>query len=278
MSVAPKRTRGRPRAFHGTPEGTLIQSLDRGMSVLKVVAAGGGMSLSEIADASGQSASTLYRVLVTLQTHGIVAFDEATQLWYVGLEAFRIGSAFLGRASIAEQSRAAMHDVMAATGETANLAIIDRGDVVFVSQVETHEPIRAFFRPGTKGPVHASGIGKAIVAFLPRPAQDAIIGGRDFAAFTGRTIVEEAALFDELGIIRARGWSIDDEEHTLGMRCIAAPVFNAFGEAIAGISVSGPSVRVTPDRDNELGELVRSAANDITRAMGGRLPTDSPQS
>ncbi|WP_274426479.1 HTH-type transcriptional regulator BhcR [Chelativorans sp. YIM 93263] len=266
------RARGRPRSFHNTAENTLIQSLDRAMDVLKVVADANGLSLTEIAQASGQAASTAYRILITLEKHGIVQFDEPAQLWHVGLEAFRIGSSFLGRTRIVEQSRPVMQRIMTATGETANLAIIDQGEVIFVSQVETHEPIRAFFRPGTRGPVHASGIGKALLAFLPQPQIEALLMRAPLDAFTKKTIVLPSALIAEIETIRARGWSIDDEEGTLGMRCIAAPIFNQLGEAVAGVSLSGPAFRVTPERDAEYGALVRSAAEEITAAIGGTAP------
>ncbi|WP_048647399.1 HTH-type transcriptional regulator BhcR [Nitratireductor soli] len=266
------RARGRPRSFHNTAQNSLIQSLDRAMDVLKVVAGGSGLSLTEIADRSGQSASTAYRILITLEKHRVVQFDEPAQLWHVGLEAFRIGSSFLGRTSIVEQSRPVMQRIMAETGETANLAIIDRGEVIFVSQVETHEPIRAFFRPGTRGPVHASGIGKALLAFLPEIQAQTILkqGAQD--AYTDKTIVSGEALAAEMATIRTRGWAIDDEERTPGMRCIAAPIFNQFGEAVAGVSLSGPAFRITPKRDADYGVLVRKAADEITRAIGGMPP------
>lgn len=266
------RARGRPRSFHASSDNTVIQSLDRAMGVLKVVAAGNGQSLTEVAGLSGQSVSTAYRILITMEKHGVVEFDEPRQLWHIGLEAFRIGSHFLGRTRILEQSRPVMQQIMAETGETANLAIIDQGEVIFVSQVETHEPIRAFFRPGTRGPVHASGIGKALLAFLPEPQIAAILKNHALDAFTPNTIVSREALIAEMETIRARGWSIDNEERTLGMRCIAAPIFNQFGEAVAGISISGPAVRVTPERDAEYGRIVSAAARKVTRSVGGDAP------
>ena len=150
------------------------------------------MSLSELAEAAGQAPATVYRVLSTFEAHRVVEVDPATQLWFVGQEAFRIGSAFLGRTSLVEQARGVMHGLMADTGETANLAIADGGLVVFISQVETHEPIRAFFRPGTRGPIHASGIGKALLAYHPPEAVERIVREQGLAAFTERTITDRA--------------------------------------------------------------------------------------
>jgi IclR family acetate operon transcriptional repressor len=276
MEQGLKRQRGRPRGFRPNPEQTTIQALDRAVTILKVLAEGEGMSLTELAEASEQAPATVYRVLSTFEAHGLVETDAATQLWFVGQEAFRIGSAFLGRTSLVEQARSIMHALMAETGETANLAIADGGQVVFISQVETHEPIRAFFRPGTRGPIHASGIGKALLAYHPPAAIARIVREQGLAAFTPRTITDPARLGEELAAIRARGWAVDDGERTEGMRCVAAPIFNEFREAIAGVSVSGPTQRMERTGGEALGSLVRAAADRITRAIGGIAPPMEP--
>lgn len=272
MQAVEKRSRGRPKAFNPNPEQTTVQALDRAIGILKVLAGGEGMSLTELAEASGQAPATVYRVLSTYQAHGMVEVQPATQLWFVGQEAFRIGSAFLGRTSLVEQARVVMRELMADTGETANLAIADGGQVVFLSQVETHEPIRAFFRPGTRGPIHASGIGKALLAYLPAAVVERIVREQGLAAFTTRTITDRARLGEELVAIRAQGWAVDDEERTEGMRCIAAPIFNEFREAVAGVSISGPVGRMERELGRGFGARVRAAADRITEAIGGTAP------
>ena len=272
MDSSLKRSRGRPRAFHPQAEQTTVQALDRALVILKVLAGGTGMSLTELAEAAEQAPATVYRVLSTFEAHGIVEFQPGRQLWFVGQEAFRIGSAFLERTSLVEQARGVMRELMAATGETANLAIADGGEVVFISQVETHEPIRAFFRPGTRGPIHASGIGKALLAYHLPEAVARIVREQGLAAFTPRTITDPERLAAELVATRARGWAVDDGERTEGMRCIAAPIFNEFREAVAGISISGPTVRMARRGEAELGGEVRRAADRVTRAIGGTAP------
>ncbi|MCB1385369.1 MAG: IclR family transcriptional regulator [Nitratireductor sp.] len=267
-----KRKRGRPKAFYEKPESTTIRSLDRAMHVLSTVSASGGMTLSEVCDTSGETAPTVYRILSTLRLHAIVDYDEANQTWHVGAGAFRIGSAFLRRTQLVEQSRPVMERIMQRIGETANLAIIDKSEVVFVSQVETHEPIRAFFRPGTRGPVHASGIGKAILAYMPSAQRSEILGQAELDRYTPNTITERAEIERHLDWCKATGWSLDDEERTLGMRCIAAPIFNHDGQPVAGVSVSGPTVRMLKDAYQEWGRIIREAADEITMAIGGTLP------
>ncbi len=158
------------------------------------------------------------------------------------------------------------------TGETANLGIADAGDVVFVSQVETHNPIRAFFRPGTRGHMHASGIGKALLAELSQRETEAILQKKGLPAFSERTLTRPADLFSNLEASRLRGWSLDDEERYIGMRCIASPIFNLHGEAVAGVSVSGPTVRFSENDLPEIGARVRRAAAAITQEIGGTKP------
>lgn len=265
------RQRGRPRAFHDKTEQNTIQSLDRAMSVLEVLAAHEGLTLTQLADLTGQSAATLYRVLTTLARHQIAEFDEARQIWHVGSGAFSIGSAFLRRTSVVERARPVLRQLMQDTGETANLGVSDGDQVLFVSQVETHSPIRAFFPPGTASPMHASGIGKALLAFMPRDALDNYLKNRDFEGFTRSTITTPELLLRDLARIRETGLSIDNEERTQGMRCLAAPVFNAFAEPVAGISVSGPISRMDEAALASHGAQVRAAARAVTAGIGGRL-------
>jgi IclR family acetate operon transcriptional repressor len=270
MEQTEKRQRGRPRAFNPSPDAGAVQALDRGLRILAVVAGDDGLSLSEVAARSGIAASTAYRMLTTLEAHGMVEFEKSDQLWSVGVAAFRTGAAFLRRRKLADRARGVMQDLMERTGETANLGLAEDDAVVFVSQVETHQAIRAFFRPGTRSPFHASGIGKAVLASLPAERVSAIMRRTGLEAFTPRTLSDAAALARDLWEAKIRGWSVDDEERHPGMRCVAAAFFNEFGEPIGGISVSGPTVRVTPDQVARFGPLVRDAAAQITRMIGGR--------
>jgi len=279
ISSAPteKRSRGRPRGSAAMPEAASVQSLDRAVALMKLVAAGSGLSLTEISQQSGLAASTAYRMLTTLQAHGMLEFNEADQLWFIGIETFRMGAAFLRRRKLAEQGRAIIQELMMLSGETANLAVADEDCVVFVSQVETHEAIRAFFRPGTRSPLHASGIGKAILAFMEPRQCDAMLSRLTLEVFTEKTHTTRASLAADLTAIRRRGFSVDDEERNLGMRCVAAPVFNEFSEAVGGVSISGPTVRVTDAKIAALGPAVNAAARKLTLAMGGLYPSADPQ-
>jgi IclR family acetate operon transcriptional repressor len=161
---------------------------------------------------------------------------------------------------------------MEQTGETANLGIEQNGHVLFVSQVETHASIRAFFPPGTLSRLHASGIGKALMAQMDKTRVDKLLAAAPLEQFTEFTLTQRTALIADLATTRARGYAIDGEERNIGMRCIAAPVFDIHGEAVAGISVSGPTSRVGPERIADFSADVVIAARALTAAIGGHVP------
>jgi IclR family transcriptional regulator, acetate operon repressor len=263
-----QRKRGRPKSFSGKSAQTTIQSLDRALEVLERLALSSGLTLTEVASDLEQSPATIYRVLSTLEARGFVEMDPAAQTWHVGPTAFRLGSAFLRRSSVAERSRPLMHELMQATGETSNLGIERQAEVMFVSQVETQETIRAFFPPGTLSPMHASGIGKALLSCHAEDRLTRYFRTCRLDRFTEKTITTQEALRQELDVIRRQGFSFDDEERTAGMRCVAAPIRNLYGEAVAGISVSGPTHRLPSERIGEIGALVRDAAETVSRGLG----------
>lgn len=269
---ATARPRGRPRAFNDKTEQNTIQALDRGLEILTALTARPGLTLSELAAETSQAVATVYRALVTLQQHGMVECEEPAQVWHIGSGAFRVGSAFLRRTKVVERARQPMDTLMRTSGETANLGIEVRDEVLFLSQVETHEAIRAFFPPGTKAPMHVSGIGKALLAWYPEDRVKGMIKRQGLERFTSLTHTSDVALLRDLARIRDRGFAIDDQERAEGMRCVAAPIFNAHGEPVAGVSVSGPAFRMSLSDADRLGKLVRSTADQVTEATGGVQP------
>ena len=262
-----RKARGRPRDWHDKTAQNTIKSLDRAIEVFEFLSEEQGKPLTTLAKELQQSPATVYRILVTLESRGLVDFDVIEQVWHIGPKAFIIGSRFLLRTSLVERARPFLRALMEATGETANLGIERNGHVLFVSQVETNAPIRAFFAPGTLSAMHASGIGKALLAHLDETRLKRFTA-RGLESFTPYTLSDPQALAADMVTTRARGYALDDQEKNLGMRCIAAPILNAYGEVVAGISVSGPTTRVTPDQVDHLAQSVMRAARDVSTALG----------
>ena len=268
-SSSGRKARGRPRDWHDKTAQNTIKSLDRAIEVFEFLSEEQGKPLTTLAKELQQSPATVYRILVTLESRGLVDFDVIEQVWHIGPKAFIIGSRFLLRTSLVERARPFLRALMEATGETANLGIERNGHVLFVSQVETHASIRAFFPPGTLSRLHASGIGKALLSQMDSSRVDRFLSEAPLEKFTEFTLTTREALAMDLKQTRERGYAIDGEERNLGMRCIAAPIFDIYGEAVAGISVSGPTSRVDTEQVAHLSDAVVAAANELSAAMGG---------
>ncbi|KWT69302.1 Transcriptional regulator, IclR family [Hyphomicrobium sulfonivorans] len=262
------RRRGRPRATKADPAASNIKSLNRALDVLEALAAHEGVTLSGLSSHLHESTATMHRVLSTLERREYVECDPERQEWFIGPAAFKLGSAFLGRTNLVERSRLVMRDLVTISGETSNLGIHRDGQVLFVSQVETQETIRAFLPPGTSAPLHASGIGKALLSSFDDDRLEAFISTAKFTRFTDRTISSANQLRKAIKLTRQCGYALDDEERTIGMRCVAATILDVHGEAVAGISISGPTIRMPDKKVRQIGKWVMEAANEISRRVG----------
>ncbi|MBS7540120.1 IclR family transcriptional regulator [Ancylobacter lacus] len=269
-AVTTTRRRGRPsNAAAGAETGGEVQSLDRAIALLEVLAAADGVTLSEVARRAELPTSTVHRLLTTLERRGLVGHDAETGHWLVGLGLFRIGSAYLRNRRLPEIGRATIRELSFAVNETVNLAMIDGPELICVAQVESHAAVRAFFRIGARLPIHASGSGKAILSVMSPEARRDWLGGDQLARYTDHTHVSRRALQADLAVIGERGFSIDDEEHTLGMRCVAAAILDEWKEPIGAVSISAPVVRMPPERIAELGAQVREVARKLTTRYSG---------
>jgi len=270
-SAVPPR-RGRAPSKPGAPTGQ-VQSLTRGLSILEALAgSAGGLTLTDVAQRAQLPPSTTHRLLSTLGKMGYVYQAGDLGLWYVGLQAFTVGTTFLANRDFVAQSHAYMHRLMEQAGETANLAILDGTEAVFVGQVQCHEMMRTLVKLGSRVPLHASGVGKAIFAALPDQQIDAILKVRGLPRITENTIVAMETMWAALRVIRQRGYSFDDEEHARSTRCVGAAVYDEHAEPLGAISIAGPSSRLVDERIRHLGPVVAHVAEELTRHLGGRWP------
>jgi IclR family acetate operon transcriptional repressor len=273
-SVTPLiRKRGRPPGRGNRAGEGRNQSLKRALTLLQRLAeAPGGMQLTDLSYQLGMPVATVHRLLATFEELDFVEQDDEQGLWYVGLNAFTVGNAFLNRRDFVAIARPHMHALVDQCGETVNLGVLDDGEVVFVSQIESPEVMRMIVRLGSRSPIHASGVGKALLAGMPERRVARILERRGLPRYTERTLDNPAALYAELEQTRQRGYALDDEEHAVGLRCVAAAIFDENAQALAAISLSGPKARMVDDRLGELGQAIRQTAAEITAALGGRKP------
>jgi DNA-binding IclR family transcriptional regulator len=152
-------------------------------------------------------------------------------------------------------------------GESVNLAILDSDEVVYIEHIASHHSLRTFTQIGNRVPCYCTGVGKILLAYLPTEKVDAIVG-KKLHRYTNNTIADVDTLKKQLLTIKQTDLAVDNEENEIGVSCIAAPVKDFNGDAIAAISVSGPSVRLSAQRLLDLGPLVKGCALKISREMG----------
>jgi len=250
-----------------------VQSLTRGLNILEALAkTDGGITLTDLAHRVSLPPSTTHRLLSTLEKMGYVYQAGNLGLWYVGLHAFTVGAGFLANRDFVGESHAYMRRLMEQSGETANLAILDGTEAVFIAQVQCHEMMRILVKIGGRVPLHASGVGKALFAALPNEQVDAILKVKGLPRITAHTIVAPETMWAALKVIRHRGYSFDDEEHAPGTRCVAATIFDEHAEPLGAISLAGPASRLPDERIRQLGPAVAHTAEELTRKVGGRWP------
>lgn len=267
-TVTPLRRRGRPSLATSEASGD-VQSLDRAMGLLDILAGSDGLSLSELARQAELPPSTVHRLLTTLNRRGLVGHDMGTGLWTVGVGLFRMGSAYLRIRKLPEIARPIIRELLAEVGETVNVSMLDGREIVCVAQAESHAAVRAFFRLGRRLPLQASAAGKAILASASDDLRRELLEGTTLERFTDNTHRSRKALMADVAQVAERGWAMDDEEHTVGMRCVSAAILNESLEPAGAISISAPAVRMGLERAAMLGERVKSTAHHLSQMFSG---------
>jgi DNA-binding IclR family transcriptional regulator len=257
------QTDGLDRALVGA------QVVDRVVDILETFTRlGPELGVSEISRALDLKKATAHRLLASLRRRGIVAQDPVTRRYRLGMKLWEFGSMATSAVDWVDRVKPYLQQLTDATGETTHLAVLSDGQVLYVDKVESPRSLRMPSQVGRRLPVHCTGVGKALIAFLPEEVLRGLVKRRGMQAFTPNTITDPARLAEELAAIRARGYAIDDEEIEEGLVCIGAPVRDHTAHVVAAVSIAGPSSRVRPDRIEEQGREVVAAAKAMSAVLG----------
>ncbi|MGY3466232.1 IclR family acetate operon transcriptional repressor [Bradyrhizobium sp. LM6.11] len=269
--------RSSSEADHDARDGG-VQSVGRALSILETLAEDDeGYRLSDLAVRTGLSASTVHRLLATLESRRFVQFDRAESKWHVGVRSFTVGASFARRRNFSAQAIPYLRKLRDLTRETANLAVVDDEFIIVLTRMESREIMRSLTKVGGRVAMVTSGVGKAVLAtYSDEDVGAVLIRHHGMPRLTEKSIVRPSDLFRELATIRKQGFAVDDEEAEMGLRCVAAVVYSPSAEPLAAISVSGLTSRVTDARLPEIGRVVRDVAAELTAALGGVMPAVKP--
>jgi IclR family acetate operon transcriptional repressor len=244
-------------------------SLGKGLALLSALGdAGEPLGLADLARISSYPKSTVHRLLATMAAQRYVE-QLPDGRYAIGLRLFELGSNAGVRMTLRDAAIEELRGLASDVGETAHLGVLDGAEVVYIEKVESGQSIRMSSQVGRRNPLHCTGIGKALLAFAPGELVSRILAS-GLPAHTPHTVTSERRLRRDLAAIRERGWSADDEELELGLRCVGAPVFGADGRVEAALSIAGPTIRMGTDFGERFGPVVTAAAARVSAALGHR--------
>jgi DNA-binding IclR family transcriptional regulator len=251
------------------PHPQLIQALDRGMVILETLAGEEkDASLSSLAARFPWDKSTTHRLLATLRHRGYVDQDPETGRYRLGLALLTLSGALTHRLDIRQNAALPVEELALASRETAHLAVYDRGEVVILLQTDSPEKVRIHTYAGMRIPAHCSSLGKVLLAGMAEAELENWGREAKLQRYTAQTLATLKSLKAHLVQVRRQGYGFDDQEYEAGIRCLAGRVKNSEGQVVAAVGISGPSHRLPPEKRPHYIELVRGAAERISRSLG----------
>jgi len=248
---------------HGVP------SLDRALTVLEMLAhSRRGQSLADLARRMSAPKSTLHCVLLTLERRGYLERDETSHRYVFGLKLFSLVNSAISQVKVNEVALPVLHSLMEQTRMTIHMAILDQGEAVLVNKIEPPGLLRLATWIGKRMDVHCTGVGKALIAYLPPDQLEELLTRHPLPRHNENTIVSARKIKEQLKLIRTVGYAFDDEEDEIGLRCIGVPIFDRENQVVAAISVAGTIAQITRENRSKLAELMKSAALTISRRLG----------
>lgn len=250
-------------------------SVERALTILEAVGQrDGGMTNSEISRRLEIPKSSASYILRVLERRGYLHRDAETGKYRLGLAVLNLSRAVDEGLDLRETAAPVLRQLADRHRLAAHLGVLDQGEAVYMEKADVPGLIKMDTYPGRRTDAHSTSIGKAIVAYLPEEEVEEIARKRGLARRTPRTITSLAKLKRDLALVRSRGYALDDEENNLGVRCVAAPVFDASGRVVASINVTGTIAQVDADAVPRLAEVVKEAALRISRKLGYKPPAE----
>lgn len=248
---------------------SVINSLDRALRILEILGdSDNNIGVTELGRKLDVDKSTAYRLVATLVARGYIEQEPETKKYTLGLKIVELSSKVLDKLELRKVAKPFMKELVQLTDETVHLAILDLGNVVCIDQEETPSMINVNMAVGREAPGHCTSIGKVLWAYLKEEELDYILKKKVLTGYTGRTITSIPELKLHLKKVKEQGYALDDEEFTIGVRCIAVPVWNYKNKVIASLGTSGLAVNISLDRVEELVKTIVEVRDRLCLKLG----------
>jgi IclR family KDG regulon transcriptional repressor len=246
----------------------LVRAVTRACAILDLLAqAREPERISDVGRKLGLPRNTTYELIRTLMHLNLVQMDGPGRV-RLGFHLFELGSTYAQSIDLIREARLVAREVVNQCNETTHVAVLEGREVVYLAKEEGNQAVRILSAVGRRVPAHGTGVGKAILACLPRAEIGRRLQGIQLEKMTANTVTDIDLLFQELDETRKRGYALDHQESSPGVCCVGAAVRDDRGEVVAGMSISAPASRMTPEREGELAALVSAAARRLSQRLG----------
>jgi DNA-binding IclR family transcriptional regulator len=243
-----------------------VQSVDRALSILESLARTGEAGVTELAGELEVHKSTAFRLVATLEAHGLVEQVDGRGKYRLGVGLLRLAGATTARLDVVQEARPITRRLAAETGETVNIAVLADRAALYLDQVAGSSALQSHNWVGQHIPLHATSNGKVLLCDLDDDRLAEVLGRLE--NYTDTTITSRAALRRELDVVREQGYAVAVDELEVGLTAVSAPIRNAHGDVIASMSVSGPSFRLPEDRIEQVVPMLVGAATEVSHRLG----------
>lgn len=249
-------------------EKKVIGSVIKAIEVIEFIAnSEKEVGVTEISNALNYGVSATYHLLNTLKQCNIIVQNKTTKKFKLGLKLWQIGMLAYDQNHLSVTLRPYLRRLKELTGETVNLTVMDNYKIVYIAQEESDRLVKMFTKTGATAPLHCTAAGKIFLAYKPEEIRNSILDKIELTKYTDNTIITREKLIKELEEIRKNGYGFDNEERELGVSCIGAPVFDLSDEAIACITISGPTSRFTEENKEKWIKYVLMISNEATNSL-----------
>lgn len=260
------------RSDDARPAGNTVQSVDRAVGILEILAREGEFGVTEIAGELGVHKSTAFRLIATLERRGLVEQNLDRGKYRLGVGILRLAGATTARLDVVQEARPLARELATSSGETVNIAVLSEGAALYLDQITGGSSLQSHNWVGQRIPLHATANGKVLLSGLS-PEQIALELGTDLRSYTPTTTTSIDRLLTEVDDVRKTGHAIVADELEPGLTAVAAPLRNAHGDVIASLSVSGPTFRFDDERLAQAVTRVVDVAEIVSERLGWHATT-----
>jgi len=250
-----------------------FKSLLRAIDMLDLLEENATLSVAEISNLLGLPRSTTYKYLAVMRECRFLDYDQSLEKYKLGMKLFELGSAVQNRFAIDKIAHPYMEELSNQLGETVGLTVLDRNDALYVEKVEpeTSSTMVILLRRGIRFPLHAGAASKILLAHLQDEKIETFLKTQKLVKYTGKTIVDPDKLRKEVKAIRKAGYAFSEEEIDLGVRALAAPIFDHEGKIAAGLVVFGPTQRIDDQKKEKILRSMLECSKQISKRIGGKV-------